>query len=143
MLVPTVPSIHPTVSISFLFFRVPVALTACVLNLACGIFASLGPRNDYKDMLSNMVSPIDHVFMNHQNQTRTNGIWGHVRYGLHLLVIYDNTSKASINLHKLTKLELLTLAWMLTIIQTPSRSKFPLFDLLLFTHSLPLPLWKH
>jgi hypothetical protein len=27
-----------------------------------------------------MVSLIDHVVMNHQNQTRTNGIWGHVRY---------------------------------------------------------------
>jgi hypothetical protein len=27
-----------------------------------------------------MVSPNDHVIMNHQNQTRTNGIWGHVRY---------------------------------------------------------------
>jgi hypothetical protein len=35
------------------------------------------------------------------------------------LVIYDNTTKASINLQKLTKLEPLTLAWMLTIIQTP------------------------
>jgi hypothetical protein len=44
------------------------------LNLACGILASLGPRNVYKDMLNNMVSPIDHVVMNHQNQTRTNGI---------------------------------------------------------------------
>jgi hypothetical protein len=27
-----------------------------------------------------MVSPIDHVVMNHQNQTRANGKWGHVRY---------------------------------------------------------------
>jgi hypothetical protein len=27
-----------------------------------------------------MVSPIDHVVMNYQNQTRINGIWGHVRY---------------------------------------------------------------
>jgi hypothetical protein len=35
------------------------------------------------------------------------------------LVIYDNTTKASINLQELTKLEPLTLAWMLTIIQTP------------------------
>jgi hypothetical protein len=50
--------------------------------LACGILASLGPRNVYKDMLNNMVSPIDHVVMNHQNQTRTNGKWGHVRYNL-------------------------------------------------------------
>jgi hypothetical protein len=33
--------------------------------LACGILASLGPRNVYKDMLNNMVSPIDHVVMNH------------------------------------------------------------------------------
>jgi hypothetical protein len=58
------------VSFLFLFF----------LNLACGILASLGLRNVYKDMLNNMVSPIDHVVMNHQNQTRTNGKWGHVRY---------------------------------------------------------------
>jgi hypothetical protein len=41
---------------------------------------TLGPRNAYKDMLNNMVSPNDHVVMNHQNQTRTNGIWGHVLY---------------------------------------------------------------
>jgi hypothetical protein len=45
------------------------------------------------------------------------------------LVIYDNTTKASINLQELTELEPLTLAWMLTIIQTPPRSNFPLFDL--------------
>jgi hypothetical protein len=51
-----------------------------LLILACGIFASMGPRNVYKDVLNNMVSPIDHVVMNHQNQTRTNDIWCHVRY---------------------------------------------------------------
>jgi hypothetical protein len=51
-----------------------------LLNLAYGILAFLGPRNVYKAMLNNMVSPIDHVVMNHQNQTRTNGKWGHVRY---------------------------------------------------------------
>jgi hypothetical protein len=51
------------------------------------------------------------------------------------LVIYDNTTKASINLQKLTELEPLTLAWMFTIIQTPPRSNFPLFDLM-FTFSL-------
>jgi hypothetical protein len=73
-LAPMVASVHPMVSISFLFFR------GFLLNLACGIFASLGPRNVYIDMLNNMVSTIDHVVMNHQNQTRTNGIWGHVRY---------------------------------------------------------------
>jgi hypothetical protein len=55
-----------------------------LLNLACDILACLGPRNVYKDMLNNMVSPIDHVVMNHQNQTRTNGIWGHVCYNLPL-----------------------------------------------------------
>jgi hypothetical protein len=31
--------------------------------------ASLGPRDVYKEMLNNMVSPIDHVVVNHQNQT--------------------------------------------------------------------------
>jgi hypothetical protein len=55
------------------------------------------------------------------------------------LMIYDNTTKASINLQELTKLEALTLAWMLTIIQTPPRSKFTLFDL----HVHILPLWSH
>jgi hypothetical protein len=43
-------------------------------------FGILGPRNVYKDMINNKVSPINHVVMNHQNQTRINGIWGHVRY---------------------------------------------------------------
>jgi hypothetical protein len=66
---------------SSLFFRVfdPWKIDY-LLNLACRIFASLGPRNVYKDMINNMVSPIDHVVMNHRNQTRTNGIWGHIRY---------------------------------------------------------------
>jgi hypothetical protein len=45
-------------------------------------FDIFGPRNVYKDMLNNMVSPIDHLVMNHQNQTGTNGKWGHVRYSL-------------------------------------------------------------
>jgi hypothetical protein len=36
-------------------------------------------------MLNNMVSPIDHVVMNHQNQTRTNDIWRHVRYNVKCL----------------------------------------------------------
>jgi hypothetical protein len=55
------------------------------------------------------------------------------------LVIYDNTTKASINLLELAELEPLTLAWMLTIIQTPPGSDFPLFDL----HVYILPLWSH
>jgi hypothetical protein len=54
------------------------------------------------------------------------------------LVIYDNTTKASINLQELKKLEPLTLAWMLTIIQTPPRSNLPLFDL--YVHILPFGL---
>jgi hypothetical protein len=29
---------------------------------------------------NNMVSPNDHVVMNHQSQTWTNSVWGHVRY---------------------------------------------------------------
>jgi hypothetical protein len=75
MLASTVLSVHPTVSFLFLFFLVfdPWKIDY-LLNLACGILASLGPRNVYKDMVNNMVSPIDHVVMNHQNQTRTNGI---------------------------------------------------------------------
>jgi hypothetical protein len=84
-LAPMALSVHSTVSLSFLFFRGfdPWKIDY-LLNLACGIFASLGPRNVYKNMLNNMVSPIDHVVMNHQNHTRTNGIWGHVLYNLPL-----------------------------------------------------------
>jgi hypothetical protein len=80
-LAPMVPSVHPTVSISFLFFRGfdPWKIDY-LFNLACGIFASLRPRNVYKDMLNNMVSTIDRVVMNHQNHTQTNSIWVHVRY---------------------------------------------------------------
>jgi hypothetical protein len=85
-----------------------------------------------------MVSPNDHVVMNHQNQTRTNGIGGHVHYNLPFLVIYDNTTKASIILQKLTELEPLTLAWMFTIIQTPPRSTFPLLIFSSYIHILPL-----
>jgi hypothetical protein len=51
-----------------------------LLILACGIFASMGIRNVYKHMLNNLVSLIDHVVINHQNQTWTKGLWGHVRY---------------------------------------------------------------
>jgi hypothetical protein len=77
-----VPSVHPMVTFLFLSSSV---LTLDLLILAYDILASLGPRSVYKDMLNNMVSPIDHVVMNHQNQTRTNGIWGRVRYNLPLL----------------------------------------------------------
>jgi hypothetical protein len=68
-----VPSVHPNGVFSFPFL---LSFDPCkihyLLKLACDILASLGPRNVYKDMLNYMVSPIDHV--NHQNQTRTNGI---------------------------------------------------------------------
>jgi hypothetical protein len=75
------PSVHPTVSFLFLFLLgFDPRKIYYLLNLACDILESLGPRNVYKDKLNNMVSPNDHVVMNHQNQTRTNGIWGHVRY---------------------------------------------------------------
>jgi hypothetical protein len=40
----------------------------------------MGPRNAYKDMLDNVVSPITCVSMNHQNQPEQ--MWGHVRYTL-------------------------------------------------------------
>jgi hypothetical protein len=109
---PTRPTIAPTIAIevplvhltvSFLFFLVfdPWKIDY-LLNLACGILASLGPRNVYKDMLKNMVSPIDHVVMNHQNQTRTNDKWGHVRYNLHLFgdLWQHNQSK-----HKFAKID--------------------------------------
>jgi branched-subunit amino acid transport protein AzlD len=51
------------------------------------------------------------------------------------LVIYDNTSKASINMKKLTKIEPLTLFWMLTIIQTPLEQTFPFLIFSSYVHS--------
>jgi hypothetical protein len=59
--------------------------------------------------------------MNHQNQLEQMANRAMFATIATFLVIYDNTSKSSINLHKLTKLEPLTLAWMLTIIQTPEQ----------------------
>jgi hypothetical protein len=44
---------------------------------------SMGPKNAYKDMLDNVVSPITCVSMSHQKSTRTNGKWGHVCYIIH------------------------------------------------------------
>jgi hypothetical protein len=79
--------------------------------------------------------------MNHQNQLEEMANGAMFATISLFLVICDNTSKESINLQELIKLEPLTLARMLTIIQTPPRSNFPLFgsSLPMFTHSLPLP----
>jgi hypothetical protein len=72
---PMVPSFHPTVCFLFLsLLGFDPRKIDYLLNLACVILASLGPRNVYKDMLNNMVSLIDHVVMNHQNHTRTNDL---------------------------------------------------------------------
>jgi hypothetical protein len=38
-----------------------------------------------------MVSPNDHVVMNHQNQTRINGIRGHIRYSEQALYILQHS----------------------------------------------------
>jgi hypothetical protein len=78
-------------------------------------------------MLDNVVSLVACVSMNHQNQLEQMANEAMFATISPFLVIYDTTSKANINLQKLTKLEPLTLAWMLTIIQTPPRSNFPLF----------------
>jgi hypothetical protein len=112
----------------------------------------MGPRNAYKDVLDNVVSPITCVSMNHQNQLEQMANGAMFATISPFLVIYDNTSKASINLQKLTKVEPLTLAWMLTIIQTPPRSTFPFSIFSSYVHILPLRshilettslLWSH
>jgi hypothetical protein len=90
-------------------------------------------------MLDKVFRSIACVNMNHQNQLEQMANGAMFATITPFLVIYDNTIKASINLQKLTTLESLTLAWMLTIIQTPPRSTIPLFDLLfLCSHSPPL-----
>jgi hypothetical protein len=95
----------------------------------------MGPRNAYKDMLDNVVSPIACVSMNHQNQLEQMANGAMFATISPFLVIYDNTSKASINLQNLTKLEPLTLAWMLTIIQTPPRLNFPFLIFSSYVHT--------
>jgi hypothetical protein len=57
------------------------------------------------------------------------------------LVIYDNTTKAIINLQELTELEPLTLAWMLTIIQTPLDQTSPSLIFSSYVHIFPF--WSH
>jgi hypothetical protein len=64
--------------------------------------------------------------MNHQNQLEQMANGAMFATIPLFLVIYDNTIKASINLEKLTRLEPLTLAWMLTIIQPPLDQTSPL-----------------
>jgi hypothetical protein len=64
----------------------------------------MGPKNTYKDMLDNVVSPITCVSMNHQNQLEQMANGAMFATIFPFLVIYDNTSKESINLQKLTKL---------------------------------------
>jgi hypothetical protein len=124
-------------SFSFLYFFLPLKNR----HLACGILASLGSRNVYKDMLNNMVSPIDHVVMNHQNKTRTNGLWGHVRYNLPLFGdLWQNKQSK----HKFAKIDKIRTTYTcLDAYHHPNspRSNFPLFwsSLSMFTHSLPLP----
>jgi hypothetical protein len=109
------------------------------------VVTSMGPRNAYKDMLDNVVSTITCVSMNHQNQLKQMANGAMFATISPFLVIYDNTSKRSINLQKLTKLEPLTLAWMLTIIQLPLDQTFPLFDLLFICSHIAclFLLWNH
>jgi hypothetical protein len=123
-----------------------------LLNLACGILAYLGPRNGYKGMLNNMVSPTDHVVMNHQNQIRTNGIWGHVRYNLPLFGDLWQHKQSKHNFAKIVKIR--TTYTCLDAYHHPNSPwiKLPPFwsSLPMFAHSLLLPhfgttslLWSH
>jgi hypothetical protein len=78
--------------------------------------------------------------MNHQNQLEQMANGAMFATISPVLVIYDNTSKASINLQKVSKLEPLTLALMLTIMHPP-RSTLPLLIFSSYVHILPL--WSH
>jgi hypothetical protein len=141
-----VPLVHPTIFFLFLFFLVfdPWKIDY-LLNLACGILASLGPRNVYKDMLNKWLVPL--IMLSWITKFKLELMAYEATFSTisPFFVIYDNTTKTSINLQKMTKLEPLTLAWMLTIIQTPPRSNFPLFDLLFLCSLIAclFPLWNH
>jgi hypothetical protein len=55
-------------------------------------------------MLNNVVSLIDHIVMNHKNQTQTNGIWYHVRYNLSLFGDLWQHKQSKHNLAKIDKI---------------------------------------
>jgi hypothetical protein len=64
------PSVHPTVPYSsLLIFGLDPWKIYYLLILTCDIFAPMRSRNVYKDMINNIVSPIDHVVMYHHNHT--------------------------------------------------------------------------
>jgi hypothetical protein len=62
----------------------------------------MGPRNAYKDMIDNVVSPITCVSMNHQIQLEQMANGAMLAIISTFLVIYDNTRKSSINFQNLT-----------------------------------------
>jgi hypothetical protein len=64
----------------------------------------MGPIYVYKDMLYNVVSPITCVSTNHQNQLEQMANGDMFATISPFLVIYDNTSKASINLQENDKI---------------------------------------
>jgi hypothetical protein len=76
--------------------------------------------------------------MNHQNQLEQMANGAMFATISPFLVIYDNTSKARINLQKLTKLEPLTLTWMLTIIKLPLDQPSPFLIFSSYLHILPI-----
>jgi hypothetical protein len=77
----TVGSSDGVLSFLFLFFLVFWPLKNRLSSqFGMWYFGILGTYKCLQRDAKQYVSPIDHVTMNHQNQTRTNGIWGHVRY---------------------------------------------------------------
>jgi hypothetical protein len=70
-------------------------------------------------MLHNIVSPMIVLHMNNQNHTWTNGYGGHVRYNLPLFGDLWQHNQSMHKFAKIDKIEPLTLAWMLTIVQPP------------------------
>jgi hypothetical protein len=113
---------------------------------------SMGPKNAYKDMLDNVVSLIHHVVMNHQNHTRTNGIWGHVRYNLPRFGDLWQHKQSKYKFAKIDKIRTTHIFLDAYHHPTPPRSNPPLYwsSLSMFTHSLPPPslettslLWSH
>jgi MarR-like DNA-binding transcriptional regulator SgrR of sgrS sRNA len=57
------------------------------------------------------------------------------------LVIYDKNNQSKHKFAKIDRIRTTSLAWMLTIIQTPPRSNFPLLIFSSYVHILPL--WSH
>ena len=94
-------SVQPVLQVSVELIHFSISLSSFFVFALLGLFTSfLGPNEIH---LTNTLVPMIALSLDHQNHSKWPK-WGHVRYNLPLLVIDDNTIKASINLQKIDQL---------------------------------------